>query len=165
MTVARETGNYFEWNVAEKIRPYEIPAEQECRDGESDDEWLKRIGYEWEGNMGIPDVHQLRWFGRKEPGGHHAFVATLVESSSWRAIFLPTYDALLRLRALMAPLISQSLLEVHLTQLDEKASKAFRAWHGHHESRACFTCDPEGAKRQREEEEERFRDESKPSKS
>jgi hypothetical protein len=141
MSESKETGTIFRWTLDHRLCPHALDDDQDIREDESDDEWLQRIGYAWERNVGIPNCHQLRWFVSTKASSEHPFVAILRDGDISRVIFLPTFESLLRLQAMIAPMISQTLLELHLSKLEETVSKAFRLWHGHHESGACNECD------------------------
>lgn len=81
------------------------------------------------------------YVSEKEPNKAVAICPEMAEES-YCVILTETSEDLLALRVALAPLLTTIMLGTFCSTVEEIATKAFRAWHGHDWFESCMECDP-----------------------
>lgn len=141
----------FEMNSDGVLVPFESPIEE--ADREDFATYLRRLGFKATADGSIGDREKieahLEWYERSAGDGHQ-YLAIWFDEDNARLIFLRDWPALLRLQAMVAPIIQAALNESRLSEIQRLSQMAFRAWHGHEPSDICEECDPAEYRRRRE---------------
>ena len=139
--------NYtYQMTKTGEILPYEPPVP--WSDGESDDAYFSRLGFKGgpEHSIGDEDLEHRSWHERTEGDGHQ-YLATWNDVNRCRLIFVPDWPMLLKLQALVAPIIQAVTFQYRLGEVQKMAEKAFRVLHDHDPRDCCRQCDPDEIKR------------------
>jgi hypothetical protein len=153
-----ETGTNFLWDDG-RLTPFEPPAELAWRENEDDTEYFRRIGFvhdHW-ANLRHPDEdvdgHTLRFLRRKVPGQGPQFIGILGSFEGWRLVWLRTFDDVVRLAALVAPLVAADHMMHALHEIERTSKRILRVTHERDHAEAwqgCDECDPQVARENRE---------------
>jgi hypothetical protein len=144
----------WSYTAAQGLVSYEPPSDMQYRDGECDEVYHARIGYEasLDGAVGWEML----------PGGFETVVAKdeqapyryLVYVNTPRChvemVWIPTFPDWLGFLAQYGPAATGYALQTRLQEISDLLEKCFQAWHGHDAGDLCHTCDPHGYARQME---------------
>ena len=130
----------YEW-TDKGIIPLDLSEKDDWQDGESFPDWFRRLGYEEDDGFGDQYGDGLHIY-RRSHGEGHPFIADVSLVLRGYVIFLPSFDAWVRLVSLLSPRLFLGELLESVKNTEYTIAKFFRAEHGHYADNICSRCDP-----------------------
>jgi hypothetical protein len=142
------------YTAAAGLVAYEPPADMTWRDGEDDESWRTRIGYQptYEDGVGheyLPGSFKT-YIASDEAATYRYLILMNAPRDHIEEIWIPTFADWLGFLAYYGPGITGYAIGSGIEDLHALLEKLFQAWHGHSAMDLCHACDPHGYARQME---------------